>query len=164
MTGDLYSYLADMASRFAKCELAHLPVPESLRGLNLNFSLPSLEVLDAYLIRLHETLPRTPSGSRNPRGLGQEDAAALIVGAGAYVGEVLRKAPTGQGFEWWRHEDLREKYPKYGEIFGFEPTLLTQVALHKPGGKIWLPLQRIYKCLEHGGEYVTAYFARAVLE
>jgi hypothetical protein len=130
----------------------------------LDFSLGSLKRIDDYLLRLHKALPKKLFRPRDPAAMGTEELAGCVLGAGCYLGEVIRRAPNGEKYTWRTHAELSREYPAFGTMYGTDPDLLTQLALWEPAGQIWMPLNKIYKFLADGPDDATAPFAAVVLK
>ena len=117
-----------------------------LLGLNLDYSLQSLVRLETYLSDLH---------ARGFSAIAQDDRfTATIFRAGAYVGEVIRRADPETWL--WADDDFLTANPALSEIIG-QPNLETALTLVGSGTAAW-PVSKVIKYLEEGSdESVVAY-------
>ncbi len=103
-----------------------LPLQEQLPASQLDFSVESLRALDVYLAAVHAQL-----------GSFQTDALNnLTLGAGAYIGEVLRRH-LSKNWAWMNYADYFKTRPPNPEL----PKSINSHALLVGAGFVVLPMQ-----------------------
>ena len=134
----------DAANRTHRCEL--------LRPEALDYSLDSLKHVDAYLDVLHRTPPP------------QTESLQVVLRAGAYLSEVIRRARPGV-FHWVLYEEAARHAPK---LRGLRESIGTAGILWRDPESLLFPLGKVCKYLENGAEdslYTFGYvFVKEVIE
>jgi hypothetical protein len=126
------------------------PTPglELLDPSKLDYSVNSLAHLDDYLDILRD------------RDLTERDAAVVVMRAGAYVGEVIRRS-SGRTYHWLDYEEAVKVDRRIGEMGGKSFSL---VAILWDGRKGFVfPLAKVVKFVENGREDSTEFFAQAII-
>ena len=126
------------------------PTPglELLDVSRLDYSLKSLAHLDDYLEVLRD------------RELTEREAAVVVMRAGAYVGEVIRRAAR-RTYHWLDYEEAIKVDRRIAEIGGKSFSL---VAVLWDGGKGFVfPLAKVVKFVQNGREDSTEFFAKAII-
>ncbi|MCL2658679.1 MAG: hypothetical protein FWD62_14945 [Betaproteobacteria bacterium] len=109
-----------------------LPFEAQIPRQYLDFSLPSLKYMDAYLAYV----------KRHPEALAGDIYPNLVIAAGCYLGEVLRRAGE-PGVQWANYKDYARAHPNFEKI---QESLGTAVFLVGKN-KIVLPLAEIRNVL-----------------
>ena len=108
----------DIFAEFAACFAGTLEgdseivFPKQLNRSNLDYSLPSLKLVDEYLKYLHEN---------RPEQMGHEWIKAVLWG-GAYVGEVIRRNASRE-YNWADFDVFVQEYPETTQLLGEEKQL-----------------------------------------
>lgn len=123
-----------------------------IRFLNpqkLDFSVESLKHVDEYL----ETI-------RKDKLVGKE-WNRVVLRAGAYVGEVVRRNDKKNQWQWVDLDTARSLDPKFSSSI---PNVIASAAmLHNSKSGFAFPLAKIEKYLENGSEDSVYFFAQVVL-
>lgn len=115
----------------------------------LDFSIASLERVDAYLDALHTEPPKD-----------QDDLMRVVLRCGAYVGEVIRRnSPTEM--HWIAFEEAA-KHSAFVQSLGH--SLGTAGTLWTNAENMCFPLAKVLKFIENGPEDSVYSFARVMLE
>jgi hypothetical protein len=145
-----WSSVADSFTRGRYLE-RELPSRDVLASDQLDYSMKSLELVDDWLARLH---PRRWA-------LSLEDYWCVSFGAGAYMGEVIRRhAPAA--YEWRRWEDVAADNPDLPEYVPYEPPVA--YLLVRNDGMSLLALTKAAKFLDDGADDSVWFFAHAEVE
>ena len=135
----------DFLEDFAACFTGELDsddeivYPESLDRGKLDYSLPSLKVVDEYLKRLHTNRPEQMSREWN----------IAVLWGGAYVGEVIRRNAQRK-YDWVKFDDFIREYPDTTRLLGAE-TQLAHCAVLTPGrGAFTLPINKMLRFIYDG--------------
>jgi hypothetical protein len=118
----------------------------------LDFSVESLKHVNDYLeaIRKHKDVEK--------QGVTR---AVVVLRAGAYVGEVIRKNDSKVQRRWIDYEDAKKVEPKLIESLG--KTIATAAMLYDGNKGFVFPLAKVEKYLIHGAEDDVQFFARAII-
>ena len=138
-------------------DLAHMLIHEEenptyrkelLSSDTLDYSLNSLKQIDAYLevIRKDE--------------IPEEDLVKVVLRAGAYVGEVMRKE-SKLDFHWLDFKEA-SKISSFVKSLGMQ--LGTASVLWSAPDNTCFPLAKILKYLENGSEDSTYHFANVLID
>lgn len=140
---------ADLSQMFFR--FPHDPIFRSdlLKREALDFSVDSLQAVDDYL----EALRAAP-----PEG---EAFQKLVLRAGAYVGEVIRKAGLEADSHWIAYDEAARISPQtYGKL---EKSMASIASLHHGGDAFTFPLGKVCKRLENGEEDSVCFFAKVII-
>jgi hypothetical protein len=122
---------------------------ELLKKEALDFSVDSLKVVDDYL----EAIRAVP-----PEGAAFQK---VVLRAGAYVGEVIRKAGLEQDSHWIAYDEAARISPDtYGKL---EKSMASIASLHHGGDAFTFPLGKVCKRLENGDEDSVWFFAKTII-
>jgi hypothetical protein len=125
---------------------------ELLRREALDYSLDSLKHVDEYLAQLHRAPP--PDGER----------LQVVLRAGAYLGEVVRRSRPGV-FHWVLYEEAARLSAALRDM---PESIATAGILWRDAESMAFPLGKVCKYLENGPEdslYTFGFvFSREVLE
>lgn len=118
----------------------------------LDFSIDSLEEVDNYIEKTR----------KNKKKLTEEEIKRIILRCGAYLGEAIRKN-SGGDIIWISYEEGKKINDQ------LEKTVIRDITTHlilydSEKKRIWFPLAKVYKFLEHGREDNTWAFAMVCLE
>jgi hypothetical protein len=136
--------LSDLATMFGHFPERPTPGVELLDRAKLDFDLRSLVHVDDYL----EAVRKRP--------LSDEERYLVILRAGAYVGEVIRRNATGREYHWLDYEGAVAVDPNVAS-FGSKSAELSAVLWDGRQGLVF-PLAKVAKFLEHGRGESTAHF------
>jgi hypothetical protein len=120
--------------------------PGHLRRDALDYSVDSLHVVDDYLTFLHENQSAIPEDEWN----------VTVLRAGAYIGEVLRKASHG-AWAWVDYDDVVPNDPKLQSLIP-DRLVVTCALLTHPQAGVRFPLNKIARFIADGSENSTHYF------
>jgi hypothetical protein len=126
-------------------EIVH---PERLDRQKLDYSLPSLRVVDEYLKYLH---------TNHPEQMGGEWVNAVLWG-GAYVGEVIRRNAPRE-YDWVDFDDFIREYPDTCRLLGEEKQLGFCALLTPGGGAFTLPINKMLRFIHDGPENSVHFYA-----
>jgi hypothetical protein len=141
--------VADIAELFVGSSPEPTPWEELLRRELLDFSVDSLEHVNAYL----ESVRQQP---------GVDDVRNRIcLRAGAYLGEVIRRNGLPEDWHWLDYENARKINQKSFDQFGH--CISTAFVLRQGGESFCFPLGKIHKYLENGREDNTRSFAQVII-
>ena len=138
--------LGELALMFSGYEDDPTPGRELLDPSKLDFSLLSLGHVDDYLDAVRA------------RALSDRDRAVVVLRAGAYVGEVIRRAAESRSYHWLGRDAAIRVRPSIADMPG--PQIGTMAVLQS-GGKLVFPLAKVAKFLENGREDSVQIFAAA---
>jgi hypothetical protein len=129
-------------------------LPERLDRSKLDYSIPSLKVVDDYLQYLHEN---------RPDQMGRDWVKAVLWG-GAYVGEVIRRNAPRE-YNWVDFDEFIREYPDTIQLLGEEKQLGMCAVLTPGGGGFTLPVNKMLRFIHDGsGDSVYFYSACEVRE
>jgi hypothetical protein len=114
----------------------------------LDFSLQSLRHLDEYLLKIGKDANV------------EKDWNRTVLRAGAYVGEVIKRASPPDRYHWLDYETAAS-LDKIVRSFGY--LLTTCAILFSPPNHFVFPLGKVHKCLENGEEDNTHFFAQVII-
>jgi hypothetical protein len=120
--------------------------PEQLRREGLDYSFNSLALVDQYLTYVHE----------HAAEMDDEQWKPTVMRAGAYVGEVLRRA-SGYAWSWIDYEDYMPLHPDLQEMIP-ERTAATCAFVHNEKGSMRMPLAKVARYIDEGPENNVQYF------
>jgi hypothetical protein len=121
--------------------------PDKLDRTALDFSLPSLKVLDTYLDVLH----------RRHRRIKHNEGGITLLRAGAYLGEVIRRNAQRE-YNWVDYDEYMPRHPKLKQLIP-ERNAATCAFLCSEDGAMTMPLNKIGRYIEEGPENNTHYYA-----
>lgn len=101
----------------------------SASGYKADFSIDSLKEIDRFFD------DQAPNGQPKPGGLLASDIGARLFALGGYVGEVVRRAASGE----WKGDDK-------------DPEAEINIALQLKNGSTLWPVQRVMKRFKNGSE------------
>ena len=143
------STMRDIAEGLVDGNVDHFPFSEKLDLRDLDFSVDSLNSVDAYLRSVHKSLPRKLFGGRNFDALSADSATLLILRIGAYAGEVRRRNSTSK-LQWFTFQEASKVASSLKEAVGDSPDLRTSYLLVSDDKTIWFPLNKVFKCIADG--------------
>ncbi len=117
------------------------------KGAELDQSLDSLACLDDLLEMVRKT------------ELSNDDQAMVVMGFGAYVGQVIRKHAKGK-WHWVKYENA---LPFNESIAHFGPSMSTGYLLMNGTHEVVFPLGKVVKFLQNGREDSVQAFAQVVV-
>lgn len=117
------------------------------KGAELDQSVKSLAVLDDLL----EVIRKTQ--------LSRDDQAMVVMGFGAYVGEVIRKHAKAK----WHWVKFENALPHNESIAQFGHSISTSYILMKGSQNVVFPLGKVVKFLQNGREDSVESFAQVVI-
>ena len=144
----------DIFAEFAACftgalagdgEIVH---PERLDRGKLDYSVPSLGVVDEYLKCLHEN---------RPQQMGRDWVKAVLWG-GAYVGEVIRRN-AARAYDWVDFDEFIREYPDTTRLLGDQKGLGVCALLTAGGGGFTLPINKMLRFIHDGPEDSVRFYA-----
>jgi len=138
--------LGELATMFFADDAEPTPGRELLDPSKLDFSLLSLGHVDDYL----ETV--------RARSLSDRDRHVVVLRAGAYVGEVIRRHAESRSYHWLSRDAAIRLRPSIAEMPG--PPVGTMAVL-RAGNKLAFPLAKVAGFLENGREDSVQIFAAA---
>jgi hypothetical protein len=136
--------LGELAEMFFDFDQEPTPGRELLDPAKLDFSLISLGHVDDYLDKV-----RTRELSDRDRGL-------VVLRAGAYVGEVIRRQSESRTYHWLGREEAIRVRPSIATMAG--PVIGTMAVLWAED-KVVFPLAKVSKFLENGRDDSVQFFA-----
>jgi len=139
--------LLDLSQMFTDCPDRPTPGVELLDPAKMDFSVPSLALVDDFLDKVRS------------RQLNDKDMTILVLRCGAYVGEVLRRN-SGLTWHWLDYDEARRVDPKFAAIG--EKSLGVAAVLWS-GTQYCFPLNKVGKFLTNGREDSTRYFVHVML-
>ncbi len=113
----------------------------------LDFSLQSVRHLDEYLEAVHQHPP------------GDDQLASVVLRAGAYLGEVIRKH-SGQSYHWY---DFKQAARLSKMIKELGMSLSTVAVLAVDGETLCFPIGKVMKFIDNGPEDSTYRFAEIAI-
>jgi hypothetical protein len=132
-----------------------LPFPDEIAPFreDLNYVLESLITLDMYMEKVHGHVDELSS-----RHL--ED---LVVGIGAYVGEIIVRVSRGR-YRWSSFEAYAQAFPESRERLGREPDINTFAFCVREDGKMYMPLNKVSRFIFEGPQHSLEFFVRKILD
>src|SRR5262245_47960733 len=130
--------VSSVAALFVSASPEPTPWQELLRCDLLDFSLASLDQVNAYLaaVRVQPTVESVWN--------------QICLRAGSYLGEVIRHNGFSDRWHWLDYANACKIDPKSFDRFGL--CISTAYVLHQGGESFCFPLGRIHKYLENGLE------------
>ena len=157
----LDAMMQEASDAFASHRLDQPAFDAAFSGANLDYSVESLKQVDEGLERLRNDLPQNSDGTRDLGKVEDKGLMRLVSGAGAYLGEVIKRN-SSQQFEWKSFEDLPEDAR---DVFGGQKDMSNFVVLARVEGRNHsLPMNRIGRFLINGSEDSVYAFARSVMK
>jgi hypothetical protein len=126
--------------------------PEKLQRDALDYAFASLALVDQYLAYVHQ----------HAAEMGESEWKPTVMRAGAYVGEVLRRA-SGNAWRWIDYEDYMPQHPDLQEFIP-ERNAATCAFLHNEKGDMRMPLSKVARFIEEGPENNVQYFVGCDLQ
>lgn len=114
----------------------------------LDGSLDSLHVVDAYLSALH---------SRRDT-IGEREWHLTVLRAGAYVGEVIRHSAPAGAFNWVDYDEYLPAHPNLRDLLPERNSATCAFLVHRTGA-MSLPLNKIARYIAEGAEHSVHFFA-----
>jgi hypothetical protein len=115
----------------------------------LDYSLESLKHVDEYLEKIRKDKDVGKNWNR------------VVLRAGAYVGEVIRRNDSKRRWQWIDFETARSINPKF---FGkLDKTIALAAILHDEQAGFSFPLAKVEKYLDNGSEDSVHAFAQVIL-
>jgi hypothetical protein len=147
----LHDQALDELSQMFFMELPDDPTPglELLDASRLDYTIESLAHVDDYLDQMRK------------RKLEDEAASKLVLRAGAYVGEVIRRNVKNKQHHWLDYKGavkINEMVKDFGEDLG------TAAVLWNGEDGLSFPLGKIIKFLENGREDSVQFFAKVMID
>jgi hypothetical protein len=118
----------------------------------LDFSVESLRHVNQYLEAIRKDKDVEKQGVTR---------AKVVLRAGAYVGEVIRKNDNKVQWHWIDHEGAMQVEPKLFESFG--KTIATAAVLYDGKKGFVFPLGKVEKYLNNGAEDDVYFFAKVIM-
>ncbi len=141
--------LAGLSQMFLQDEQNPTPGSELLDVSRFDFTVSSLGALDEHLELMRA------------RGLDEQELATLVLRAGAYAGEVIRRhAPPPKEWHWLDYDQAAAIDPRLASL-GKE--LGTIAVLWDGDGGFTFPLSKVGKFLENGPEDSVRFFAEVII-
>jgi hypothetical protein len=147
---DVASLSQDFADAFVGLAAFEKPLPfeaQLPRG-ELDYSLESLHALDRYLDLLH----------RNADIVVGQSETDVVLGAGCYLGEVIRRHASVR-YQWVNYHDFFPTRPKLAELVPY--SVGNSAVLVADGGGMTMPLNKIGRYIEEGPCNNTFFYAGA---
>ena len=141
--------LEQLAEMFFNCPDDATFRSELLDASLLDYSLESLSTVDEYLERLRDC---PPNGN---------DRIKCIVRAGAYIGEVIRRALPTRDTHWVAYSEavkIDASFSRMGEQIG------NYYSLYHGGKSFCFPLAKVEKRIVDGSENNVLSFARVIID
>lgn len=137
--------LRELSEMFLFDRARPTPGLELLDAGAFDYSVESLRALDDYLERMRK------------RALSDDEMSVLVLRAGAYLGEVIRRASVGREYHWIDHEQA-VRHSKLVAGLG-EKDLGIVAMLWADESSITFPLGKVGKFLQNGREDSTYFYA-----
>jgi hypothetical protein len=122
--------------------------PERLDQDRLDFSLPSLKVLDTYLDYLH----------RHRRHIDEDAWHLTVLRGGAYLGEVIRRNAKRK-YHWVEYDQYVSRHPDVRKMIPERSTATAALLCVPKSDVMTMPLNKIARFIEEGPENSTHYYA-----
>jgi hypothetical protein len=140
--------LRDLSHMFFEASEHSTPDLQMLSAEKLDFSVESLPEVERYLDQARE---RHYSG---------RPLFVIVLRAGAYVGEVIRRHAKGVEWHWLDYYDASSLSPL---VSSFGRNMATSAVLWDSGEGFCFPLVKVAKYLEKGKQDSIEQFARGVI-
>lgn len=141
--------ILELAQMFLACPADPTPGSEALDLARFDFSVASLGAMDEHLEQIRS------------RSMTQRDSTVLVLRAGAYVGEVIKRSP-GQPREWhWLDYDQAAKLVAAVASSGM--SIGTAAILWDGADSALFPLAKVAKYLENGAADSVKFYAQAMI-
>lgn len=140
--------LSDLAVMFSTDKVKPTFMIDSIDVSKLDYSLESLKEINSYLEKV-----------RNTKGY-EEHGFRVILRAGAYVGEVLRKNSKNKTFNWI---DFEQASKLDQDIAGYGKSIQTAAILYDGDEGFIFPLAKVNKYLLNGSEDNLYFYASVLL-
>ena len=111
-----------------------------LKNKELDFSYDSLKIVDQYLLEVRKT---------ELDKLSNEQFTRIVVRAGAYVGETIRRNDKSKQWNWVDFENAQKINSKF---FNDSEKSLSYAAVLTDGQQFTFPLNKVIKFLNNGEE------------
>ena len=111
-----------------------------LKNKELDFSYDSLKIVDQYLLEVRKT---------ELDKLSNEQFTRIVVRAGAYVGETIRRNDKSKQWNWVDFENAQKINPQF---FNDSDKSLSYAAVLTDGQQFTFPLNKVMKFLNNGEE------------
>ena len=118
----------------------------------LDFSVESLKHVNDYLEAIRKDKDVEKQGVTRLK---------VVLRAGAYVGEVIRKNDNKVQWRWIDYEGAKQVEPKLFESFG--KTIATTAVLYDGNKGFAFPLAKVEKYLNNGAEDDVYFFAKVIM-
>ena len=125
---------------------------EHLDRRRLDFSVESLKHVNDYLEAIRKDKDVETQGVTR---------AKVVLRAGAYVGEVIRKNDKKVQWRWVDYEGAKQVEPKLFESFG--KRIATAAVLYDGNKGFVFPLAKVEKYLNNGAEDDVYFFAKVIM-
>jgi hypothetical protein len=123
----------------------------------LDFSVESLKHVNDYLEAIRKDYLEANRKDKNA----ETQWIKVVLRAGAYVGEVIRKNDTKVQWRWIDYEGAKQVEPKLVESLG--KTVATVAVLYDGNKGFVFPLAKVEKYLNNGAEDDVQLFARVII-
>ncbi|HEY7115424.1 MAG TPA: hypothetical protein VH475_02495 [Tepidisphaeraceae bacterium] len=125
------------------------PGSESLDAARFDYSIESLGAMDEHLERMRA------------RELLERDGAKLILRAGAYVGEVIRRnTPAPRSWHWLGYEEAAALHPLVASL---GMSVGTAAVLWDGADGVTFPVAKVGKFIENGPEDSVRFYAQVII-
>lgn len=121
--------------------------PKKLDRSKLDFSLPSLKILDSYLAYLHKYV----------RSLSADEGNKSVLWGGAYLGEVIRRNAKRK-YNWIDYDEYMPQHPQLRKLIP-QRDVPTCAFLVTDTDAMTMPLNKIARFIGEGPENNTHYYA-----
>ena len=111
-----------------------------LKNKELNFSYDSLKIVDQYLLEVRKT---------DLDKLSNEQFARIVVRAGAYVGETIKRNDKSKQWNWVNFENAQKINSKF---YNDSEKSLSYATVLTDGQQFTFPLNKVIKFLNNGEE------------
>ncbi len=118
-----------------------------LKNKELDFSYDSLKIVDQYLLEVRKT---------ELDKLSNEQFTRIVVRAGAYVGETIRRNDKSKQWNWVDFENAQKINSKF---FNDSEKSLSYAAVLTDGQQFTFPLNKVIKFLNNGEEDSLYFYA-----
>lgn len=118
----------------------------------LDYSQESLKLVDEYLSHLH----------KHKKKISDADWESTVLYAGAYMGEVIRRATNGH-YRWIDYDEYIPAHPKMQQLIP-ERNTATCAFLVGAEDSMMMPLNKIARFIDEGSEHSVHYFASVSIQ
>jgi len=137
--------LQDLSVMFYNAPDDPTPEVKFLSKEKLDFSIESLTHVEEYLDHVRKQ-------AHNGRPF-----QILVLRAGAYVGEVIRRNARSKKWHWLDYKEASRLMPEIGK---YQMTLETSAVLWETKGTLCFPLSKVIKYLKNGSGDSVKFFAQ----